>query len=171
MPASPEVLDAQRSVWRVEVLGEAEPEEERAADGDVGVTTEVGEDLDGVGVDGEQHLPARILRGNGEDRIDDLGRQVARHHDLLEESATDQPQRLDRRDPARVRGDRDLARHVGGSNDRAGDELGEERQEQCHVEQVHRFGELAPRHVDDVADGLEREERDADRQEDLEQRR
>ena len=77
---------------RVEVLREAQAEQQRAADGDVGVAAEVGVDLDGVAVDAEQDLEVRVLARVGEHRLDDRARHEARDHDLLEQSGEDQPE-------------------------------------------------------------------------------
>ena len=48
MPAAPEVGDVGRLEGRVEVLREVEPEQEREADGDVGVPGEVEVELERV---------------------------------------------------------------------------------------------------------------------------
>ena len=84
VPAAPEVLQAQGDVGRVEVRREADAEEQRDADGDVGVAAEVGVDLERVAVDGEQDLERAVVAGRGEDLVDDGAGQEARHHHLLE---------------------------------------------------------------------------------------
>ena len=60
VPAPPEVLERDGGVRRVEVLRELEAEQQRDADRDVRVAAEVGEDLDGVAVDADQHLERRV---------------------------------------------------------------------------------------------------------------
>ena len=73
VPAPPEVLERQRPVGGVEVLREADAEQQRAADGDVGVAGEVGVDLDGVGVDADEQLERTVRGRRAEDGVDELG--------------------------------------------------------------------------------------------------
>ena len=58
VPTPPEVADRRRGVGRVEVVGEAEPEKQRDADRDVGISAEVRPDLDRIGVDREKGVRA-----------------------------------------------------------------------------------------------------------------
>ncbi len=108
--------------------------------------------------------------GRGEDLIDDRAREVARDHDLLEHAGDDEPERVAAVEVARVRALLQLGQELGRADDRAGDEMGEER-EVCREVEERNWFDLAPIGVDDVRERLEREERDADRQDDLEQRR
>ena len=73
--------------------GKLEAEQERHADRDVGVAAEVGVDLDGVAVDGDQHLERRVLVRRREHSVDDVRRQVVGDHHLLEEAGDDQEER------------------------------------------------------------------------------
>ena len=59
----------------------------------------------------------------------------------------------------------DLRHELAAAHDRAGDDVREERQVGREVEERPGL-EVAAVDVDDVAEGLEREERDADRQRD-----
>jgi hypothetical protein len=63
-----------------------------------------------------------------------------------------------------------LRQELRRADDRPGDEVREERDVHREVEQA-RGPQLLPVDVDDVAHRLEREERDADRQRDLQERR
>src|SRR5256885_2277858 len=60
VPALPELLERACGVRRREVVRETVPEEERDADGDVGVAAEVRVDLDRVRVDGGDDLTGRV---------------------------------------------------------------------------------------------------------------
>src|SRR5438094_7176655 len=56
VPAVPELLQARRLVRRIEVLRQRVAEQERGADGDVGVAREVAVDLQRVAVDAGERL-------------------------------------------------------------------------------------------------------------------
>jgi hypothetical protein len=93
VPAAPEVLDRDGAVGSVEVLREAEAEEERNPDRDVRVAEEVGVDLDGVGVDPDEHFERRVLSGRAEHVVHDPVREVVRDDHLHEEARADQEER------------------------------------------------------------------------------
>ena len=159
-----------RDVGRVEVLRELVAEERRAADGDVAVAGEVGVDLDGVRVDGEQHLERGEALRRGEDAVDDRLREVVADDDLLREPGRDAPEapRLHRgvgAGPAASCGSIWRGRHDG-----PGDEVREEADEEQVVEYRSRRLELAAPDVDRVAHRLEREERDAEGQDEAQMR-
>ena len=63
-----------------------------------------------------------------------------------------------------------LRQEARRAHDRAGHQVRKERDEEHDVDQRPRTVEIAAVDVDDVGDGLEGVERDADRQHDLEQR-
>ena len=129
VPAPPEVLQRDGGVRRVEVLRELEAEQQRDADRDVRVAAEVGEDLDRVAVDADQHLERRVPVRRGEDVVDDVRREVVRDHDLQEEPADDQEERARDVDPPRVARRLELRQQLARADDRAGDEMREERLE------------------------------------------
>ena len=104
VPAAPEVLQVARRVGRVEVLREAEAEQQGEADGDVGVAAEVAVDLHRVAPGGEDRLGRRVLGGRREDRRDDRARDVGGDHDLLEQAGQDQPEGAGVVDGVRRRG-------------------------------------------------------------------
>src|SRR5206468_1391997 len=64
---------------------------------------------------------------------------------------------------------RKLRQKITRAHDRPGNEVREERQEERKVEQAP-VGRLPPVHLDRIAEGLERVERDPDRQQDIESR-
>ena len=109
VPATPEVLQAERAVRLVEVLREAEAEQQRAADCDVGVAAEVHEDLDGVGVRRNEQLDRAMRFGIGVHGIDDRAGEIAGDHDLLEQPEDDQRRRFAEWDRARTSGGRRAA--------------------------------------------------------------
>ena len=105
----------------------------------------------------------------GEHRVHDGGSEVARDHDLLEESAEDQVGGAHHVDVAWVATDVELGDQLVGSDDRPGHQVREEREVQEGVDP--RGGlEVAAVDVDDVGDRHEGEERDADGQDHLDQR-
>ena len=75
-----------------------------------------------------------MTRRVAEHRIDDLGGQEARDHDLLEQAPHDQPARARHVDPSRVAADVQLRDQLVRSHDRAGHQVREERQVQENVE-------------------------------------
>ena len=102
VPAPPEVLDGQGRVGTVEVLREADAEQQGDADRDVRVAAEVGVDLHCVAIDREEDLEAGEVAGDGEDGVDHLGAEPARDHDLLEQPRHDEEEGLGGRDAVLV---------------------------------------------------------------------
>ena len=168
MPPAPEFGDGGRLVRGVEVLGEAEAQQQGDADRHVRVAREVAVDLQGIAVDARQALEARIEQRLVEDAVDEIERDVVRNDRLFEESRKDQE---DSRAEHFARHDdrvaADLGDEVPGPDDRACDQLGEEREVEKVVAPVAERFELSAVDVDRVAHRLEHEERDADRQEDV----
>ena len=170
VPAAPEVLQRAGGVRRVEVLRELDAEEQGEADGDVGVAGEVGVDLDGVGVDADQVVDRAVLGRVVEDRLHDPGGQLLGDDHLLGQAEHDQPEGPGGVDLAGVGPDpRHLRHELADPHDRPGHQVGEERQVGGEVQQRDR-PEMPAVGVDHVADGLEHEERHADRQDDVDQR-
>ena len=170
VPATPELLDRPRRVRLVEVVREADAHEHREADRHVGVPGEVRVDLHRVRPRADEQLQVGVLAGCDEDGIDDRGREEVRDHDLLEQTAADQPHGTDRVDPVRVAAASQLRGELRHAHDRPGDEVREERQVHGEVDQGDRFL-VAAEDVDQVADRAEREERDADGQQHLDEQR
>ena len=166
VPATPEVLEGHRGIGRVEVLRKLEAEQQRDADRDVRVAAEVGKDLDRVAVHRDEHLERRMAVRGGEHLVDDVRCEVIRDHDLQEETAEDQEERARVLDPPRIARRLELRQELTRANDRAGDEMREERLEDREAHERRRH-ELAPVGVDHVRDRHEREERDPDRQRDM----
>src|SRR5204863_7147617 len=125
---------------------------------------EVGVDLDGEGEDaGPQDLERRIAQREhlvGDDA------DVVGNHELLEKAPQHQIEAalgaLDREAPCPFH----LRQQIRRALDRAGDEMGKERDEHGDVEQAAPRAQLAAEHVNRVAHRLERVERNAHGQDD-----
>ena len=170
MPAPPKLPYALGAVGLPEILLEAIAEQRGNADRDVAVGAEIAVDLNGVAPDRQGQIDGAVGERIEEHGIDDLGRQVVRHHDLLEQSHDDEQQAHGRHGAAWIGRTLELRHHHLGADDRAGHELGEERNVQEDVEDRSRRRDHAAIDVDDVGDALEGEERDPDREHDLEKR-
>src|SRR6266511_87816 len=138
-------------------------EQQRNADRDVRVAAEVGEDLDRIPVDAEEHLERGVTVRRREHVVDEMRGEVVRDHDLQEEPGQDQVVGARRVDATRVPGSRQLRQQLPAAHDRPGDEVWEEREVHREPRERRRL-ELAPVDVDDVRDRHEGIERDADRE-------
>ncbi len=127
MPAPPEILQGTGRVRGVEVDGKPDPEEQRQADGDVGVAAEIAVDLHGVAPGGEQRLERRVLRGRGEDGGHDGTGHVGGDHDLLEEAGQNQPEGACVVHRLGVTALAQLREQLVPPDDRPGQQVGEER--------------------------------------------
>ena len=113
-----------RRIGRVEVLWEAEAEQQGQPDGDVGVSAEVAVDLDGVAPTAKT-LRRRVLRGRRED-----GRTIA--VDTYDEMTTflNSPAKISQKArgsrPARVAAPADLWQQLPAADDRPGQQVREE---------------------------------------------
>ena len=139
VPAAPEVLQVARGVGRVEVDGEPDAEQEGEPDGDVGVPAEVAVDLHGVAPGREDHLGRGVLRGVGEDRVDDGARHVRRDHHLLEQAGHDQPQGPRVVDLVGVASLRSLGQELVAPHDRSGQQVREEGEVEGQVDRTGRL--------------------------------
>ena len=165
VPPPPEVLDRGRRVRGVEVLREGEAEEQCDPDRNARVAGEVGVDLDGVRVDPDQELERRVLLGSAEDLVDDPVREGVRDHDLQEQPGGDEGERAAGVDRPWVAGRLELGDQLAGPDDRAGNEVGEEREIGRELRERGRL-EVTAVGVDHVADRHEGVERDPDRKHD-----
>ena len=167
MPTTPEVLNRHGGIGPIEVLREPEAEQQGKPDRHVGVAGEVGIDLDCVAIDPEQDIPGRVLPRRSKSVSDDCPADEVRDHDLLDEASCDQQCRSACFDSVRCSTRPELRKELRGPNDRPGDKLGKEREVHGEIEQRRRSCLLAM-DIDDIADRLEGEERDTDRQDDVE---
>ncbi len=102
-----------------------------------------------------------VVEGDLRQRRDDVGDQ----HLLREPD--DEDARADGGAPERLTALVELARDRLVADDRAGDELGKKRDVERHIDRVAIGAEAATIDVDDVAEAVEGEERDAERQLDV----
>src|SRR5262249_5235203 len=149
-------------VGPVEVLGEGDAQQQGDADGDVRVAAEVGVDLHGVAVDGDQDLRRAVLGRDAEHGVDDGGGDVAGDDHLLEQAAPDEEGGAGGVALGEHPGGVQLGEELRGAHDRPGDQVGEEGQVDGEVQPAP-GDQLAPVDVHDVADGLEGEEGDPHR--------
>ena len=166
VPAPPELGDRARSVWPVEVLREADAEHEREPEGHVRVAAEVEVELDGVREHAHQRRRrVELVRRHAErgvgDRRDGVG-----DDDLLGEP---EPEPVDARREGieRLLSLDELVADLVEANDRPGDQLREERDVEGEIKRRHKVAGRAAVDVDEIAQRVEREERDADGQEDI----
>ena len=162
MPAPPELRDGAGFVGVVEVLQKPEAEQPPKADGHVGVAGEIEVDLER---ERQRPQPRRDHggRGHGGDLLPHGAHLVGQQHLLAQPD--DKPlhtgagvrQRL----PVPVL---QIVRHRLILDDGPGDELGEQRHIGAEVHDVPLGRHHTAVHVDGVAHGLERVERDADGQ-------
>ena len=167
MPALPEVAAGVGFVGRVEVLGQSEAHEQGHTNGNVGVAREVGVDLEAVAVEGHQVLKTRETSGVLKHAVDEVHRQVVRQEHLLQESIQD-PKCGD----AKLLFSQvvllvELGNEVRRAHNGPGHQLGKEAHVEPKIQDVLDRLDVPAVHVHRIADGLERVERDADRQQDL----
>ena len=165
MPLAPELLDGRGRERVVEVLQVGETEHARNADGHIGIGAEVEVDLQQVG---ERREPRRrrrhVAQLGAEDGIDGHRQHVGDEHLLRQ--AHDEALKAHRHPFPSDGAVRQLLVDIVVADDGAGDELREKRDVEHHVQQIALRRHIAPVHVDDVGDGLERVERDAHGQRD-----
>mgnify|MGYP003672315327 CR=1 FL=1 len=170
MPAPPERLQRPGPVRLVEIAREGIAQQGRGADRHVRIGREVTVDLDRIAIDGGDHVQRPVGGGIEEDRIDQTDRQFRGDHRLLEQAPDDQQQAVGRHLARQARRPVELRQQVRGPHDRSRHQMREEAHQQHHIQQRARHRRLAPIHIDHIADALEGEEADPDRQDHLQQR-
>ena len=159
VPAPPELREVGGPVGRVEVLLEAEAEEERRADGDVAVAGEVRPDLGRVAVDRDPRLRRGVEARDLEDAVDEVDGEDVGDQALLHEA---EPDPEERPAPVLVREGRERPGRLREEGPRPRDRPREERREEGDerevVEEAPRGLLVAPVDVDDAAERLERVE-------------
>lgn len=165
VPAPPELRRAPRNIRIVEVLREAEAEHLSEADGHVGVAREIEINLERVGKraeprrrDGERHAYVKDVVRNLRDVIGD-------EHFLAE--AVDETHHAVGKVRKVFLAVLDLLFDRIVAHDRASNELWEERDVKADVQHAPLCLGFAVINVEQVRQQLEREERDADRQRDV----
>lgn len=166
MPAFPEPGGVGGLVGRVEVEGQVEAHEHGHADGDVGIAGEVGIYLQGVEQQGGEVFERGIQQGVLKHTVDKRdGQPVA--EDKLFAEAVENPEDGDAElASAEEEGFVELGNELVGTYDGTRHKLGEESGVETEVEDIVGMAHFALVHIDNIADVLEGEEADADRQDD-----
>ncbi|MCY1439170.1 hypothetical protein D9M71_553940 [compost metagenome] len=162
VPAAPEFLEVVRGIGRIEVLGQAEAQQQGNAGDQVGVAAEVEIDQEAVAIHAQQDLLGRIAARRFKHRVDPLAGQPGAAKEQLDHRQGDQAQSPLRLQHLTDTAGANLRQHVAGAVDRAGNQAGEERQVQGQVERRSR-GHLAAVDRHQVADRVKGVERQADR--------
>ena len=169
VPAAPELADACSVIWTIEVLWEMESHHFPESDGHVGVAREIEIELHGIGHDGDpggSGPHGRQISGQKDVHLfpDDI-----RHEDFLGQSYHEAVETLkDFRPvplPVAV-----FLRDVAIPHNGAGDELREHENVQHVIREPLHGRHFFPIDIDDVGDGLEGEEGDADGKQHLRKR-
>ena len=163
VPPPPEVADIDGYIRIVEIQHAAEAHAARDAAGHVAVAGEIEIDLPRVGVCRQQPHRAAVRRHIFIDDIDIDGQHV-RHDGLFEKPRHEQREAFG----DVVDAQRDIVAQLRQKRRRAIDRPGHKLREERHIrgigQQVALHGDFAAVDVDDIADGLECEERQPDRQ-------
>ena len=154
VPPAPELTYVAREIRVAEVLHQAEPEEARRADGDVGIAREIA-----VNLEREQHCPyqqraARQRGVIGEDRVDHDGTAVGDNH-LLEQTPQDAAHPVDRSLVIKGAQAVKLRQQVCGALDRPGHKLRKKSDVGEECRDVRGRLKLAAIYINRIAQGLE----------------
>ena len=146
--------------------GNRYPHQQRDADGHVGVSTEVGIDLQGVSVERHEHLETAVGLGCSEDAVVEVDGDPVGQQDLFEQAVENPESGQAHRgtgDGGRLE---DLGHEIRSAHDGTGHQLGKEGHVEPEVRQPAERRHMAPVDVHGVADGLEGVEADADGEQD-----
>ena len=159
MPAAPKLRNGAGLVGMLEVLQEAEAKEMTQADSHVGITREVEIDLEGIGQHAQPRHSGRGL-GHGGDLLPQCAHLVGdqhllgkTHHEALHTAAGLKHA---------LAAVQQLMLHRLILDDRACNQLGEQRHIGAHIEDIAAGLDDAAIHIDGVGHGLEGVEADAD---------
>ena len=166
MPPLPELSGVAGLVRRIEVLRQIETHQHRDTGGDVSVPGEVGIDLKRVAEQGRKVLESCVKKRVLEDPVTEIHGQIVAQDQLLGKSV----QNPENRDPelSATKEERlvKLREELLGPHYRACDELREEAEIESEIPEIADRRDRPAGDIHHIADGLEDEERDADRQED-----
>ena len=167
MPATPEVGNGIGLPRRVEVHRDRETEQGRDTYRHIAIAREVAIDLYGVAIETQEHLTAGEERGIVENAIDEVLRDIVGDDTLLRQSDEHEVGAHAKELVADLQRTADLRGKVGGPDDGARQQRGEEGDVEGIVQEaLHRL-HLAPIDVHDIGDGLEGVETDAHGQENV----
>src|SRR5699024_4842897 len=161
----PELRDGRRLVGRIEVLGEAESQQQRETDGHVRIAGKVAVNLERIAVNPHQVLEAAVKHRVVKHAVHEIDADIVRQNRFLHESRHDEEQSPAEHFPRHAeRILSDLRNEVARPHDGPGNELGKEGEVEEIVEPTGQRLQLPPVYVYRIAHRLEHEERNADRQ-------
>jgi len=167
VPPAPELGDGGRLIGCIEVLGEAEAEQQCDSYGHIGVAREVAVDLQCVAVDSHQTLESRIQSRLVEDTVHEVERYIIRDDGLLHKADDDKADARTEHSLGNHQRAANLRNKIPRSHNRACHKLREEREVEHIINPSLQRFYLATIDVDGVAHRLEHEERDSHRQKDI----
>ena len=167
VPTTPEFRGALCLVRAVEVLRQAESHEEGDTDGDVRIAREVGIDLQRIGEKRNQVFYAREEERRIENAIDKVCREVVAQDNLLGKSVQNPEHGHAECSAGKEIRLVKLRHKLVCTHDRACDKLREERKVKAEIQNVIDSLDFTAVNVDAVAHRLEREERNAHREDNL----
>src|SRR5205823_4735913 len=126
-----------------------------------------GIDDDGEGIHGKKDLEGAMCPGRAEYRFDDSFAEIGGNEYFFDETGDDKPEGVTDRDAQLYQGPK-LGRKLGGADDGPGKKMGEEGEVNGKVEEGEGL-DTAAGDVDQVADRLEREKGDPNRQHHLDE--
>ena len=167
VPPAPELLDGAGQIGRVEVLHQPVTQHLRRADGDVGIGGEVAVDLERERHRGHRQRAARGSLVFAVHMVHDH-RHPVRNHNLLEQAPAHEQQALLHPVVIKAVPLVELGQQIGGPLDGARHQLGEKADKQRISEGVALGLQIAPVHVDGIAQRLKSVKADAHRQREAE---
>ncbi len=171
MPTAPEISDVDCFIRRVEILREADAEKIAEADGHVAVAREVKIDLIGVAENAEPRAERGEMRDIFPGGVDDGGYRVGEKDFLHHADGEERPADVE---PTGLIGLIEVVQigfDLSKTSDRAGDELGKERDVAGKLPKVAGGGDDPAVGVHHVADGVKGVERNAHGKNDIQRGR
>ena len=169
MPSTPELGYVAAEIWHVEIAAEPDAEEFGAPDGYVAVAGEVAVDLQREQHGGKEQRGPVVPVGMGKDFVHIKGAAVCNDH-FLKEPPQHLAQTVHGNAIIEITPPLKLRQQAGGPLDGAGNQLREEADIGQKGHHIARRWQTAPVDIDAVAEGLEGVERDAHRQDEVQQK-
>ena len=171
MPAPPEIRETDRCVRKPEVVGHAEAQAQRRADGSRRVAGEIAEDLPAEGQCSQPRIDEARRTRVVEHAFSCVRQECVGDHHLVEQTERHQPEAKAQLLPRSASRILELRHQLGRTHDRSGDQVREKRHEQGIIEEVARRQCATQIHIKRVRHCCEGVERNADWQHDVELRR
>ena len=168
VPAMPKIGHAVRLIGGIEVDGETEAQQQGDTDGHVAVTREVAVYLQGIAVYAKEVLHSGIQAGIVENAFYKVDADIVGDDGFLEQTAHDEEDSFAEHFLRNEQGLADLGNKIAGTHNRSCYQLGEEGYIKDVVQQVIERLQVTAVYVEGIAQRLEGEEGNTDRQEDVE---